>query len=1001
MKATDIRQTFLTFFEAKGHTIVASSPVVPGDDPTLLFTNAGMNQFKDVFLGFDKRPYTRATTSQKCIRAGGKHNDLDNVGYTARHHTFFEMLGNFSFGDYFKKDAIAYAWELLTEVYKLPKEKLWVTVYAEDDEAYDIWNKQVGVPAERIVRIGDNKGARYASDNFWMMGDTGPCGPCTEIFYDHGPEVAGGPPGSPNEDGDRYIEIWNNVFMQFNRTEDGVMHKLPKPSVDTGMGLERITAVLQHVHSNYEIDLFVNLLAAAKRAVDAAGAVDADKDSPSLKVIADHIRACSFTIVDGIIPGNEGRGYVLRRITRRAIRHGYKLGARTPFFHTLVAALAVEMGDAYPELRQQQQRVTEVLKQEEERFFQTIERGMNRLEDSLWRSPVRAWLSGATGRSWSGGFSSSNMQTTFDSYSDLGRGVDEQVALYFSGNADIASVSDRVLRALSDLSRQKESDPFFAVRKLVVVVVDVGDQSLVKDEIRRLTSVNAATFASEVHVVPKAAISGLSVLSGDVAFELHDTYGFPLDLTADVCRERGVTVDQAGFDAAMNRQREQARAAGKFKMAQGLAYDGAATAFHGYEHLVREGAKVTAIYLDGSSVATARAGDDVVIVLDQTPFYAESGGQVGDTGELRNPTTRVLVEDTIKVQASVFGHHGRVVEGEVSVGDSYTARVDGERRAKTVRNHSATHLMHKALREVLGAHVQQKGSLVTPDRTRFDFAHNAPMTEAQMAKVEALVNAEILVNAATQARVMAIDDAQKTGAMMLFGEKYGDEVRVLDIGSSRELCGGTHVTRTGDIGLFKVVAEAGVAAGVRRIEAITGDNALAYLQSLEGTMNQLAGTLKAAPAEVPYRLAQVLDQVRALEKELAAIKGKLASSQGDELLAQAMDVGGVKVLAAKLEGADAKALRETLDKLKDKLKSAVIVLASVDGGKVQLAAGVTADVLTRPGAKIKAGELVNAVAQQVGGKGGGKADMAMAGGTDASALMPALQSVSRWVAERL
>ena len=877
MKATDIRQTFLKFFESKGHTIVASSPVVPGDDPTLLFTNAGMNQFKDVFLGFDKRSYTRATTSQKCIRAGGKHNDLDNVGYTARHHTFFEMLGNFSFGDYFKKDAIAYAWELLTEVYKLPKEKLWVTVYAEDDEAYDIWNTQVGVPAERIVRIGDNKGARYASDNFWMMGDTGPCGPCTEIFYDHGPEVAGGPPGSPNEDGDRYIEIWNNVFMQFNRTEDGVMHKLPKPSVDTGMGLERITAVLQHVHSNYEIDLFVNLLAAAKRAVDAAGAVDADKDAPSLKVIADHIRACSFTIVDGIIPGNEGRGYVLRRITRRAIRHGYKLGARTPFFHTLVAALAVEMGDAYPELRQQQQRVTEVLKQEEERFFQTIANGMEILEAAL------------------------------------------------------------------------------------------------------------------------ASLPGNEALNGDLAFKLHDTYGFPLDLTADVCRERGVTVDSAAFDIAMNRQREQARAAGKFTMAQGLAYDGAVTTFHGYEHLVHEGAKVTAIYLDGTSVPTARAGDDVVIVLDQTPFYAESGGQVGDTGELRNPTTRVLVEDTIKVQASVFGHHGRIVEGEVAVGDSFTARVDGERRAKTVRNHSATHLMHKALREVLGAHVQQKGSLVTPERTRFDFAHNAPMTDAQIAKIESLVNAEILANAATQARVMAIDDAQKTGAMMLFGEKYGDEVRVLDIGNSRELCGGTHVTRTGDIGLFKVVAEAGVAAGVRRIEAITGDNALTYLQSLEGTVHQLASTLKAAPAEVPHRLAQVLDQVRALEKELVAIKGKLASSQGDELLAQAVDVGGVKVLAARLEGADAKALRETLDKLKDKLKSAVVVLASVEGSKVQLAAGVTPDTV----GKVKAGELVNFVAQQVGGKGGGKADMAMAGGTDASGLAAALASVGPWVTERL
>ncbi len=877
MKASEIRSQFLKFFESKGHTIVASSPVVPGDDPTLLFTNAGMNQFKDVFLGFDKRAYNRATTSQKCIRAGGKHNDLENVGYTARHHTFFEMLGNFSFGDYFKKDAIAYAWELLTEVYKLPKEKLWVTVYAEDDEAYDIWNKEVGVPAERIVRIGDNKGARYASDNFWMMGDTGPCGPCTEIFYDHGPEIAGGPPGSPNEDGDRYIEIWNNVFMQFNRSEDGVMHKLPKPSVDTGMGLERLTAVLQHVHSNYEIDTFVNLLAAAKNAVEFAGggAGSVDAESPSLKVIADHIRACTFTVVDGVIPSNAGRGYVLRRIARRAIRHGYKLGARKPFFYTLVAPLAVEMGEAYPELKRDMARATEVLKVEEEGFFRTIANGMEILD---------------------------------------------------------------------------------------------------------------ATLAG-----------GAKSVDGETAFKLHDTYGFPLDLTADVCRERGVAVDEVGFNAAMNRQRELARAAGKFKMAQGLEYTGQDTIFHGYEHLSREGATVSAIYIDGSPATSAKAGDDAVIVLDQTPFYAESGGQVGDTGELRNSTTRVLVDDTIKVQAAVFGHHGRVVEGEVKVGDVFTARVDGERRAKTVRNHSATHLMHKALREVLGGHVQQKGSLVNAERTRFDFAHNAPMTDTQITKVEAIVNAEILANAATQARVLPIEEAQKTGATMLFGEKYGDEVRVLDIGSSRELCGGTHVVRTGDIGLFKIVAETGIQAGVRRVEAITGDNALAYLQSLEGTVQQLAGSLKSSPAEVPARLNQVLEQVRSLEKELAAVKGKLASSQGDELLLQAVDVKGLKVLAAKLIGADAKALRETLDKLKDKLKTAAIVLATVEGGKVQLAAGVTNDSVGR----LKAGELVNFVAQQVGGKGGGKADMAMAGGTDASQLDAALASVVAWVSAKL
>lgn len=875
MKAAEIRHTFLKFFESKGHQIVASSPVVPGDDPTLLFTNAGMNQFKDVFLGFDKRVYSRATTAQKCIRAGGKHNDLDNVGYTARHHTFFEMLGNFSFGDYFKKDAISYAWELLTVHFKLPADKLWVTVYSEDDEAYEIWNKDVGVPAERIVRIGDNKGGRYMSDNFWMMGDTGPCGPCTEIFYDHGPDVAGGPPGSPNEDGDRYIEIWNNVFMQFNRTEDGVMHKLPKPSVDTGMGLERLAAVLQHVHSNYEIDLFVNLLAAAKQAVDGAGAGDCDRESPSLKVIADHIRACSFTVVDGVIPGNAGRGYVLRRIARRAIRHGYKLGARTPFFHKLVAALSREMGEAYPELRRDEARVTEVLKQEEERFFKTIATGMELLESAL--------------------------------------------------------------------------------------------------------------------------AGGAKQVDGETAFKLHDTYGFPVDLTADVCRERGVTVDEAEFNRLLEEQKNRGRQAGKFKMAQGLAYSGAATTFHGYEHLARDEVRVVALYVDGSAVQSADAGDDVVVVLDHTPFYAESGGQVGDAGELRNATTRAVVDDTLKIQADVFGHHAQVVEGTIKVGDVFTARVDAERRGRTVRNHSATHLMHKALREVLGAHVQQKGSLVNAERTRFDFAHTAPMTTEQIRKVEAIVNAEILANADTGAQVMALDDAQKSGAMMLFGEKYGETVRVLTIGSSKELCGGTHVHRTGDIGLFKIVSESGVAAGIRRVEAITGDNALHYLQSLESTVGSIAGALKAAPAELEPRVHAVLDQVRSLEKELAAAKSKLASAQGDELMAQAVDVKGLKVLAATLAGADAKTLRETMDKLKDKLKSAAIVLAAVDGDKVQLAAGVTADSI----GKVKAGELVNFVAQQVGGKGGGKPDLAMAGGTDAKGLPAALASVQAWVGERV
>ena len=786
MKASEIRSTFLKFFESKGHTVVASSPVVPGDDPTLLFTNAGMNQFKDVFLGYDKRPYTRAATSQKCIRAGGKHNDLENVGYTARHHTFFEMLGNFSFGDYFKHDAIQYAWELLTVNFELPAEKLWATVYAEDDEAYDIWKNVIGLPAERIVRIGDNKGARYASDNFWMMGDTGPCGPCSEIFYDHGPDVAGGPPGSPEQDGDRYIEIWNNVFMQFNRTEDGVMHPLPKPSVDTGMGLERLAAVLQHVHSNYQIDLFEHLLAAAKNAVDAAagatpdigGNAGCDIESPSLKVIADHIRACAFTVTDGVIPGNEGRGYVLRRIARRAIRHGYKLGARKPFFHTLVAPLAAEMGEAYPELRRDAVRVTDVLKQEEERFFQTIANGMEILEGAL--------------------------------------------------------------------------------------------------------------------------AGGTKLIDGNLAFKLHDTFGFPLDLTADICRERGVAVDEAGFNAAMARQREQARAAAKFKMAAGLEYSGDATAFHGYEHLVCEHSKVTAIYVDGTPVTKARAGDDVVIVLDHTPFYAESGGQVGDEGELVSGSARFEVADTQKIKSDVFGHHGTLAEGTLNVGDHVAARVNTLVRGATVRNHSVTHLMHKALREVLGGHVQQKGSLVNAERTRFDFTHNAPLTDVQIREIELRVNAEIVMNVPTQARVMDIESAQKTGAMMLFGEKYGETVRVLDIGTSRELCGGTHVQRTGDIGFFTIIAEGGVAAGVRRIEAVTGLNALAYVQGMEATLGGVAGTLRVTPGEVPARISAMLEQARELEKELTALKGKLASSQGDELVNRAVDIRGVKVLAARL-----------------------------------------------------------------------------------------------------
>ncbi len=869
----EIRQQFLDFFASKGHQVVASSSLVPHGDPTLLFTNAGMNQFKDVFLGFDKRPYTRATTSQKCVRAGGKHNDLENVGYTARHHTFFEMLGNFSFGDYFKRDAIKYAWELLTEVYKLPKDKLTVTVYAEDEEAYEIWAKEIGVPTERIIRIGDNKGARYASDNFWMMGDTGPCGPCTEIFYDHGEHIWGGPPGSPDEDGDRFIEIWNNVFMQFNRDEAGVMHPLPKPSVDTGMGLERISAVLQHVHANYEIDLFQTLIKAAARETKTT-----DFDNPSLKVLADHIRACSFLISDGVIPGNEGRGYVLRRIIRRAIRHGYKLGARAAFFHKMLPDLVAEMGEAYPELANAQTRVSEVLKQEEDRFFETIENGM----------------------------------------------------------------------------------------------------AILEAELAEMTKAGNKTF------------------NGETAFKLHDTYGFPLDLTADVCRERDVTVDSAAFDAAMSRQKEQARSAGKFKMATNVEYDGAPTNFRGYDELSAE-AKVLALYKDGSAVNALNEGDLGIVVLDNTPFYAESGGQIGDCGDLKASDGIFTVEDTLKIQASVFGHHGVLTTGKLAVGDTLQARVNTNARASTMRNHSATHLMHKALREVLGEHVQQKGSLVDTDKTRFDFVHNAPMTDDEISQVENIVNTEILANAATQARVMDIESAQKTGAMMLFGEKYGDEVRVLDIGSSRELCGGTHVSRTGDIGLFKITAESGVAAGVRRLEATTGSNALKLVQNQQALLNHIAIELKSPAHELGTKVAQLLDSQKSLEKELARLKSKLASSQGNDLADQALEVNGVKVLAATLEGADANALRETMDKLKDKLKSAAIVLASVSDGKVSLAAGVTPDII----AKLKAGDLVNHVASQVGGKGGGKPDMAMAGGTDPSQLPQALASVQAWVQQKL
>ena len=879
MTVNDIRRRFIDFFVSKGHTHFASSPLVPGNDPTLLFTNSGMVQFKDVFLGQDQRPYVRATTSQRCVRAGGKHNDLENVGYTARHHTFFEMLGNFSFGDYFKRDAIRYAWELLTGVYALPMDRLWVTVYIDDDDAYALWRDDIGIPESRIVRIGDNKGAKYASDNFWQMADTGPCGPCSEIFYDHGADVAGGPPGSPDADGDRYIEIWNLVFMQFNRDAQGTLAPLPKASVDTGMGLERLAAVLQHVHSNYEIDLFADLIRAAARETGTE-----DLDNPSLRVIADHIRACAFLIVDGVIPGSEGRGYVLRRIVRRAIRHGYQLGRKQPFFYNLVEDLDRQMGDAYPELRRDKARVAQVLKAEEERFGETLDNGMRILDAALAR---------------------------------LG----------------------------------------------------------------------------------SASKGRAAVLDGDTAFTLYDTYGFPLDLTADVARGRGVTVDEKGFDRAMEAQRERARAASQFKMGDTLAYEGPKTKFRGYETLSEE-ARVIALYRDGAQVDSLTTGQRGVVVLDSTPFYAEAGGQVGDRGELTKSGVCLMlfrVEDTQKVQPDVYGHAGEVATGELRVGDTVAAQVDLDARGRTVRNHSATHLMHKALREVLGGHVQQKGSLVDADKTRFDFAHHAPMTDDEIRRVEALVNAEILDNHPTNARVMAMEEAQQLGAVMLFGEKYGDSVRVLDIGSSRELCGGTHVARTGDIGLFKITDEGGVAAGIRRVEAVTGKGALAYVQAREALLNSAAAALKAPVAELEARIGQLVESARATERELARVKTKAAASAGDDLAGHAIDVKGAKVVAATIDGADAKALRETMDKLKDKLGSAAIVLSSIADGKVTLIAGVTSDLTGR----VKAGELVNHVAQQVGGKGGGRPDMAQAGGTNPAALPMALQSVQGWVEQRL
>lgn len=947
ISVAEIRQSFLDFFAAKGHTVVPSSSLVPANDPTLMFTNSGMVQFKDVFLGTDKRPYNRATSVQACLRAGGKHNDLENVGYTARHHTFFEMLGNWSFGDYFKKESLQWGWELLTKVYGLPPEKLLATVYHEDDEAYDIWTQIIGLPPERVIRIGDNKGGKYKSDNFWMMADTGPCGPCSEIFYDHGPHIPGGPPGSPDEDGDRFIEIWNHVFMQFEMHEDGSVTKLPAPCVDTGMGLERVAAILQGVHSNYEIDLFQKLIQAAARETG----VPYSQDVPSLKVIADHIRACAFLIADGVIPSNEGRGYVLRRIIRRAIRHGYKLGQKQPFFHKLVPDLVREMGSAYPHLKEQQTRIMEALRDEEVRFGETLENGMEILDAVITEGQAKLVYH----------------KTNKTPYESL---KNDWVAFTETDSAGYVLSGTVVCSTIPSAKEQQQLRSHIGVPSTPLFI-------FLRDPARQ---------ASPQFILP-----------GGVAFKLHDTYGFPLDLTQDVCRERSVTVDVAGFDAAMQHQKDSARAAGKFKMDKALEYTGAPSRFTGYTSLT-EDATVLALYADGAPVQQLQAGQSGVVVLSVTPFYAESGGQVGDRGQITAASGALFdVQDTQKIKADVFGQHGVLVQGTLQVGDAVYATVDADLRTATARNHSVTHLMHKALRETLGSHVQQKGSLVDEDKTRFDFVQNAPITQEQLHRVEQLVNAEIVADAPTVVREMDIESAKATGAMMLFGEKYGDTVRVVDIGSSRELCGGTHVQRAGEIGLFKLVAEGGVAAGVRRVEAITGAKALAYVQQLENTVSQAARALKAPVHELQAKLEQQLEHAKALEKEIAALKGKLASSQGDGLVAQAIDVKGLKVLAAKLDGADAKTLRDTLDKLKDKLKTAAIVLAAVDGDKVQLAAGVTKDAV----GQVKAGELVNFVAQQVGGKGGGKPDMAMAGGTDASKLPAALHSVQGWVAEQL
>lgn len=988
MKTSELRQKFLKFFETKGHTVVRSSSLVPHDDPTLLFTNAGMNQFKDVFLGFDKRPYSRATTAQKCVRAGGKHNDLENVGYTARHHTFFEMMGNFSFGDYFKRDAIHFAWEFLTspEWLNIPKDKLLATVYAEDDEAYNIWLNEIGMPSERIVRIGDNKGAKYASDNFWQMGDTGPCGPCSEIFYDHGEEIWGGIPGSPEEDGDRWIEIWNCVFMQFNRDEQGNMNPLPKPSVDTGMGLERMAAVMQHVHSNYEIDLFQDLLKAVARETGAAFSME----EPSLKVIADHIRSCSFLIADGVLPSNEGRGYVLRRIIRRAVRHGYKLGQKQAFFYKLVPDLVKAMGDAYPELKEKQTQIMEALRAEESRFGETLEKGMglfNQVYNELKFNQIFDLLA-------------KEFKVTPVEDIDL----DMFSTRNFVGrSAEIPYISNQHPNVDYPAPMGNVNEKIYA---MPVRLTDgrIGINIFPTDETARLilsndwNSLRFYSFCNSLitYYQQKGQLETLK-LNGEHIFKLYDTYGFPYDLTADMARELGIELDEAGFEREMEAQRARARAAQSFKANAQLPYDGQDTEFKGYSERQTE-SKVLALYKDGEQVDELNEGDSGAVVIDFTPFYAESGGQVGDVGYIFSGENRFEVRDTQKIKAAVFGQFGVQTSGRLKVGDSVTAKVDDEIRNANMRNHSATHLMHKALRDVLGRHVEQKGSLVTAESTRFDISHPQAVTAEEIAEVERRVNEAVLANVAVNAAIMSMEDAQKTGAMMLFGEKYGDEVRVLQMGGfSTELCGGTHVSRTGDIGLFKIISEGGIAAGVRRIEAITGLNALKWAQEQERLVKDIIAETKAqTEKDVLAKIQAGAAHAKALEKELARAKAELAVHAGAKLLDDAKDLGAAKLVAAQIE-ADAAALREIVTDLTGKSDNAVILLAAVNDGKVSLCAGVS-KALT---GKVKAGDLVKFAAEQVGGKGGGRPDLAQAGGTDAGKLPAVLDSVKDWVGAKL